>query len=226
MTDLKISLSHQPDLMHHVRQAKAWLLSAAGAGENTAALSYAALELRFAVERLAVHYWAQLLGNKLGPKSMREIESFKGIEASIRKLAGHQRQVDRHFELIRLMMRELGIDTPLVTANIGQLKRFWQVCSEMCHIAFPLLCSVAEVREQAVKNLHEIAESMTTYAEAAGWPQLGDNAQFYELHRNYLSGKVEAELVLESLRKAGLWASYEEPGKPPQFIGKAVPPES
>jgi len=55
-----VSIQHHPDLMHHVRQGETWL-SVSAEGENSAALSYAAFELRFAVERIAIHYWAALL---------------------------------------------------------------------------------------------------------------------------------------------------------------------
>ena len=55
-------------------------MSASGAGENTAALSHAAFELRLAVERLAAHYWATLLDRKPEEQDLREIESFKRVE--------------------------------------------------------------------------------------------------------------------------------------------------
>ena len=53
--------------------------SANGAGENTAALSHAAFELRTALERLAVHYWATLLDRKPEEQDLREIASFKRV---------------------------------------------------------------------------------------------------------------------------------------------------
>ena len=74
-----VGTHHQPELAHNVRQGVAWV-SASGEGENTAALSYAAFKLRFAVERLAVHYWATLLDHKTEEQDLREIESFKRVE--------------------------------------------------------------------------------------------------------------------------------------------------
>ena len=74
-----VGIHHQPELAHHDRQGVAWM-SASGAGENTAALSHAAFELRLAVERLAAHYWATLLDRKPEEQDLREIESFKRVE--------------------------------------------------------------------------------------------------------------------------------------------------
>jgi len=77
-----VGIHHQPKLAHHVRQGVAWL-SANGAGDNTAALSYAASELRTAVERLAVHFWATLLDRKPEEQDLREIESFKRVAVDL-----------------------------------------------------------------------------------------------------------------------------------------------
>ena len=74
-----VGIHHQPELAHHVRQGAAGL-SANGEGDNTAALSHAAFELRTAVERLAAHYWATLLDRKPEKQDLREIESFKRVE--------------------------------------------------------------------------------------------------------------------------------------------------
>lgn len=60
MGTLDIRTQHQPTLEHHVQQGDVWLAAGAG-GENTAALSYAALEYRFAIERLGLHYLGTLL---------------------------------------------------------------------------------------------------------------------------------------------------------------------
>lgn len=107
-----VSTQHNPDLAHHVRQGIAWL-SASAEGENTAALSYAAFELRFAIERLAVHYWRALLNRKPEEQDFRDIESFKRVERRIYALAGHQREIDAHFEFMRIVFGAMKIDAPL-----------------------------------------------------------------------------------------------------------------
>src|SRR5512135_1231363 len=99
MADL--STQHNLDLAHHVRQGVTWL-SMSSEGENTAALSYAAFELRFAIERLGVHYWAALLNRKPEEQDLRDIESFKRVERRIYELAGHQKEIDDHFEFMRI----------------------------------------------------------------------------------------------------------------------------
>lgn len=221
MTD--VNTHHQPDLAHHVRQAVAWL-SASANGDNTAALSYAAFELRFAVERLAIHYWATLLDRKLEEKDLREIESFKRIERRIYELGGHQREIDGHFAFMRVVLGAMKIDTPFHTPQIGALSKCWHDCSELCHIAWPLSCAEPEVRENAFTALTEIAKTLSAHVQSLGWPVLKD-AAFAELRNRFIAGEATADDVLSYLQRTGIWAkAVFTDGKAPQFVGKAVPP--
>ena len=76
-------------------------------------LSYAAFEFRLAIERLAVHYWAELLSRPLEEKEVRDLPSFKRIENRIYELGGHQKEIDGHFEFMRVLLRLLKIDRPV-----------------------------------------------------------------------------------------------------------------
>lgn len=221
MTD--VSTHHQPDLAHHVRQAVAWL-SASAEGDHTAALSYAAFELRFAVERLAIHYWATLLDRKLEEQDLREIESFKRVERRIYELAGHQREIDGHFAFMRVVLGAMKINVPLHTPRIGALSKFWHECSELCHIAWPLSCAEPEVRKNAFTALTEIAKTLSAHVQSLGWPILKD-AAFMQLRNRFIAGEVAADDVLADLQRTGIWARAEfTNGRAPQFVGEPVPP--
>lgn len=221
MTDL--STHHQPDLAHHVRQAVAWL-SASAEGDNTAALSYAAFELRFAVERLAIHYWAELLDRKPEEQDLRDIESFKRVERRIYELGGHQRDIDDHFAFMRLVLGTMKIDMPLHTPQIGALSKYWHECSELCHIAWPLSCVVPEVRRSAFTALTKIAEALSEHVQSLGWPILKD-AAFVDLRNRFVAGKATTDQVLAYLQQIGLWARVDfTDGRTSQFVGKPVPP--
>ena len=221
MTD--VSTHHQPDLAHHVRQAVAWL-SASAKGDNTAALSYAAFELRFAVERLAVHYWAALLDRKPEERDLRDIESFKRVERRIYELGGHQREIDGHFAFMRVVLGAIKIDTPFHTPQIGALSKYWHECSELCHVAWPLSCAVPEVRKSAFTALTKIAETLSAHVQSLGWPVLRD-AAFAELRNRFIAGEVTADDVLAHVQRTGLWARAEfTNGREPQFVGEPVPP--
>lgn len=218
-----VSTQHNLDLAHHVRQGAAWL-SASAEGENTAALSYAAFEFRFAVERLAVHYWASLLNRKPEENDMRDIDSFKRVERRIYELAGHQNEIDGHFEFMRIVLGVMKIDMPFHTPKIGELSKYWHECSELCHIAWPLSCSVSEVRNIAFANLHKISQSLSVHVSSLGWPILKD-AAFTELRNNFIAGNVSASDVLAYVQSTGLWARAEFPdGRPSQFVGDPVVP--
>jgi hypothetical protein len=217
-----IGIHHQPELTHHVRQGVAWL-SVSGEGENTAALSYAAFELRFAVERLAIHYWATLLDRKPEEQDLREIESFKRVERRIYELAGHQREIDGHFAFMRVVLEAIKIDMSLHTPQIGALSKYWHECSELCHIAWPLSCAVPEVRAAAFTMLTEVAESLSAHVQSLGWPVLKD-AALAELRNKFIVGEAVAEDVLAHIQRTGVWArAVYTDGRPPHFVGEPVP---
>lgn len=219
----KISTHHQPDLAHHVRQAESWL-SASAKGDNTAALSYAAFELRFAVERLAIHYWATLLDRKPEKQDLRDIESFKQVERRIYELGGHQKEIDGHFSFMRIVYGAININMPFYTPQIGTLSKYWHKCSEFCHIAWPLSCEVPELRKNAFTELTKIAETLSAHIQGLGWPVL-KNAEFAELRNQFIAGKVTIDDVLAYVQRVGLWARAEfTDGRRPLFVGDPLPP--
>lgn len=220
---LDVSIHHQPDLEHHVRQGEAWL-SVCAEGENTAALSYAAFELRFAVERLAIHYWAILLDRRPEEKDLRDIESFKRVERRIYELGGHQPEIDGHFSFMRIVLGVLNIDMPLQTPKIGALSNYWRECSQFCHIAWPLSCAVPEARKTAYSVLTEIATALSAHVHSAGWPVIKD-AAFINLRNKFIAGDANADDILAYVQRTGLWARDEfTDGRAPQFVGEPVPP--
>ena len=218
-----VSTHHQVDLAHHLRQGIAWL-STSAEGENTAALSYAAFELRFAVERLAVHYWAALLDRKIEEHDLSDIESFKRVERRIYELAGHQGEIDGHFAFMRIVLGAMKIDAPFHTPKIGTLSKHWHDCSVLCHIAWPLSSSDPELRKTSFAKLTEIAESLSAHIQSLGWPVLKD-AAFTDLRNRFIAGQATAEDVLVHVQRTGIWAKVEFPeGKKPQFVGEAIAP--
>jgi hypothetical protein len=201
----------------------AWL-SGSATGENTTALSYAALELRYAVERLAVHYWAVLADRRLEEQDLRDVGSFKTVERRIYQLAGHQREIDGHFAFMRIVLGALKINMPLHTPKIGLLSKCWHECSELCHIAWPLSSVVQDIRKTAFSTLTEIAETLSVQVQSLGWPVLED-AAFSELRNKFIAGEVAENHILAYVQQTGLWAKVEfTNGRAPQFVGEPVPP--
>ncbi|MBP5996964.1 MAG: hypothetical protein KA535_03350 [Azonexus sp.] len=219
----EISLRHQNDLSHHITQGNAWLAASAD-GEETAALSYAAFELRLGIERLAVHYWTSLLNRKPEADDLNDIGSFKRIEKRIYELAGHQREIDGHFEFMRIVLGALRIDGSFLTPQIGKLSSYWHDCSELCHVGWPLACSAPEVRKAAFASLTEIVQALSAQVASMGWPVLHD-AAFVDLRNRFIRGDASREDVLSYIQRTGLWARAEYPdGKAPHFVGEAVAP--
>ena len=218
-----VQTGHQNSLAHHVDQAEAWLSQSAD-GENTALISYAALEVRFAVERLAVHYWASLLGRKPEEDDLRDTESFKRVERRIYELAGHQKEIDAHFEFMRIFLVAIKATLPLKTPNIGLLSKYWHVSSEYCHIAWPLVSSVPEARRVAFKALSDAVADLRANVQSLGWPVLNDPS-FRELRHRYVAGSASTDDVLSYVHTHGIWAQVEYPdARGLQPHGEAVLP--
>lgn len=205
-------------------QGAAWLADSAG-GTNTAALSYAAFELRLAIERLAVHYWVELLGRKLEEHDLRDIESFKKIEGRIYELGGHQNQINLHFEFMRVVLNFIKINWNLPTPNIGQLSRHWHACSELCHIGWSLACGDSQLRVDTFETLKEIHDSLASQVNGlVTWPAVHDGT-FADLRNRFVSGHANPNDVRAYFEKTGVWARVEyKDGRTPEFVGDPIPP--
>ncbi|MGZ8270770.1 MAG: hypothetical protein ACXW1T_06160 [Methylophilus sp.] len=220
----EIATKHQNTLEHHVNQGKVWLAESVE-GENTTSISYAAFEFRFGIERLAVHYWATLLGRQPKVEDMKDIESFKRIERRIYELAGHQKEIDGHFEFMRIITSALKINISFHTPQIVKLSSYWRDCSELCHIGWPLSSSAKEVRVAAFTSMSMVASALTEHVNSLGWPIIEDKT-FATLRHRFIKGEATPEDILAQLRQTGLYATIEFPDdKPPQFIGEPIPPE-
>lgn len=224
MTQVHVSTTHEPGLAHHVNQGRAWL-DASSEGKNTASLSYAALELRFAIERLAIHYWASLLNRRPDAEEWSSVGSFKRLERKIYELGGHQRQIDGHFRFMRTMLVAMNIEVPLVTPSIVNLSRHWSTCSEYCHIKWPLASTLPELRLEAHAALLEVVTDLEPHASSAGWPLIHDQALLH-LRDRFIDGQATEEDVKQHLEATGAWARVEYPdGREPHFVGEAIPPK-
>lgn len=221
----KVALQHSPALTHHVGQAEAWL-NVAESGKNTSALAYAALELRFAIERLAVHYWAGLIVGTESEAELMEIGGFKAIESRIYGLAGHQREINKRFEFVEIMSSMLGIPLPKGRPNLPVLRKHWHTCSEMCHIGWALACVSSEIATQSYKLLATVKSDLQDLVTGlTGWPVILDPST-KQLERNFIDGVATPEDVRSRLSASGLHAQYTAaPDAVPVSVGTAVPPE-
>lgn len=225
MAHFDIKTTHEFALDHHVQQGAAWLL-ASELGTKTAALSYAALEFRFAIERLAIHYWRQLLDRTLTDDELEALGSFKAVERRIYDLAGHQLEINRHFDFMQIVLSAMSIPTPLHTPNIGLLSRHWHICSDLCHVGWPLASKIEELRTEMYTRMSEVSETLKKYVESLGWPIIKDDS-FNAIRAEYVAGRIDSAAVLAHLHNIGVWAAYKPPGESNlQFVGTPIPSKS
>lgn len=126
---------------------------------------------------------------------------------------------------MRVVMQAMKIDMPIVTPSLGSLSRHWSNCSELCHITWPLSCSIAELRASAFADLSQAVDDLDAHIASMGWP-VPQDASFAELRDRFAKGDATEDDVRAALSKAGIWAKVEYPdGREPHFIGEAIPPE-
>jgi len=221
--ELKIDLIRSAKLDHHLRQAQTWLREC-DQGERSAMLSYAAFELRLAVERLAVHYWREITKDEPGEGSPQEVRSFKKLKSDIYRLGGHQLKINRLYEFVRIFMNALEIDKELSTPDIGRLSSYWSTCSEMCHIYGNIVCGVEVWRRETFAIPTEIASSLEGYVSSLGWPKIVDSS-FVDLKKGFMEGRVDEAEVVAFLQDRGVWAQtvYDD-RRESQIIGRVIPP--
>lgn len=216
--------SRTPDLRHHVLQGTVWLRES-DQGANTSALSYAAFEFRLAIERLAVHYWAQLLGRRPEVKDFRDISSFKRVERRIYEFGGHQKEINGHFKFMQIVLSLLAIRGDLATPNLRQLSKNWHECSKLCHISWTLTCSVPQARTDAFGALQAIQNSLTEQVNGlASWPKIHEPT-FADLRDRYVAGEADSNDVKAYLKKKGAWTRIKyKDGRPSVFVGEPIAP--
>ena len=219
--------SHITALPHHVQQAEGWLHKS-DSGTKTAALSYAALELRYAIERLAVYYWVSLLNRPLTHAEAESLGTYKKLERRIYDLAGHQKAIDGNFAFLRAVMGVMKIPNELPTPNLGRLSEHWHACSEICHVAWPLSCSVELYRQATFEQLTEIQKNLVPLVSSnmIGWPVIHEKG-FAELRDRFVAGHASAAEIQEYANMHGLWARvHDKDDRQIRFIGEAIPPRT
>lgn len=212
------------DIRHHLDQGTVWL-SMSDNGKSTAHLSYAAFELRLTAERLVFQYWTDLHPNGIEERDLRDIRSFKGIQARIYELGGNQKGINALFSFYAILMKLLQIPSRIVAPNIGQLQRHWHDCSKLCHIAWSIDSYDAAVQRDQYSLLSHIqAELQECMNSIVGWPHISD-AVFLELKDRFVAGQAHEEDVRAYLKRNGVWAKYTpSDGGPSSFVGKAISP--
>ena len=225
MAEFDIKTTYESGLDHHLLQGREWL-RASDEGERTAAVSYAALEFRFAIERLALHYWRILIDREPTHEELEKLRSFKAVEKKIYELAGHQREIDRHFEFMQIVTDAIQLPLRLQAPSISTLSRHWHLCSELCHIDWPLACSVKELRSEVFSTLGKVEENLVLSVNSLAWPNIKDE-NFKTIRADYIAERIGADHVRGHLHRIGVWACYKPPGDgEPQFVGVPIPEAS
>ena len=220
-----LSFQRNPALNYHYEEGKSWLTSYAY--KNTTAITYAAFEFRLAIERIVLQYWSALIPGGIEALNLQDIRSYKSIEKRIFQVAGHQKKIDSKFEFTRIIFGALKIDQPIITPKLGQLSKYWHDCSELCHIAWSLVCGNQEIEDIAHKTLKEISDFLKVHIDGGAiWGRL-ENLPFKELENDFVEGRATEEDVLNFLKEKGILARIEyNDDRPNQFVGEAIPPST
>jgi hypothetical protein len=210
-------------LDYHVAEAEAWL-EASASGSKTTHLSYAAFELRLAVERMLFQYLVGIAPDQMAPEMLRL--KAKQVEQRIYQLGGHQKSIDARFRFVEIMFDLLGEPDTLARPNIGKLTSYWHDCSELCHVAWTFGSERLglEAQRAVYEQLRAIADQMRSLVtQVVAWPRLGA-PWVDELQEQFARGDVTEEEVRVRLHDVGLRARIEYRDGESELFGEAVPP--
>lgn len=219
-------LSRSTDLEHHIVQAKRWL-EASESGKHTIPLSYASFEIRLAVERICMQYYVKLVGSKNAKMDPGTLSSFKKMKNKIFSLAGYQNEINKQFDVTRLLLKTLNILVDIHTPDLGRLSSIWHDCSEPCHIFWNM--SVATEIELSdydpFLDLTKYAKELSSIVEATTcWLNIHD----FDFNKKLegFDGSAESEAYIrEHFEKVGLYAKFvPSDGSKPYLVGTPIQP--
>jgi hypothetical protein len=214
-------------LTPHIQEGWAWLRKS-DLGRRSTMLTYAAFELRLAVERLTLEYLKRAEGDQLRPEHLEALSllRLRKIKKRIYELAGHQRIIDRKFRVFEIMFEMMDMPIRVATPNLNQLSKYWHRCSHFCHVGWSLRAASSQIDlGQAFESLIEIHGYLAQHSQQLiAWASFLDpNAT--QMQQKFVSGEITEEGVRAYFRKVGLWARVTRPDGKNEFVGKAVPPD-
>lgn len=214
-------------LTHHIQEGGTWL-SASASGSHSTMVGYAGFELRLGIERLMLEYLIQVDGDQLKSDHLKLVSSIKSVQNRIYQLEGHQGKIDRKFRVFQILFEMMEMPFQMVRPNLGQLAKYWHLCSEFCHIGWTLgsasgSVSVLEDGFRSLSDVHTYLDEHTQ--QLVTWPRFVD-PKAKEMQQQFIDGIIGEEEVRAYFRRVGVWSRYEGSDGTMQFVGKAITPES
>jgi hypothetical protein len=222
--DVIRSLTRDSAIGYHLAEGEAWL-SASERGTHTTLLSYSAFEFRLEIERVAVELFVRIRGT-LDAADIKTLRDFGRIENRIYELEGNQRILNAKIEFFNIVLEALQVDWRVGAINLGELRKGWQYCSELCHISWTFHAAsemAAEEIEHAFVTLSGIQELLRSIVtRGIAWPHINDSS-FGELQSRFLEGLAKETDVKEWFAERGIWAQVVQPDGSKEFSGTPIP---
>jgi hypothetical protein len=220
-----LSWERHPAVNYHYEEGKAWLMQSKR-GKRCTALSYAAFEFRLAIERITFQYWYTINDNEINSENINDVRSFKRMQNKIYKLGGVQKEINKYFEFMQIIIDNLKIDKKLATPDLGRLHNHWDNCSELCHITWTITPKDRKFKQQVLKELEEVQATLESYTSGlTSFPKIADE-NLRRIQKQYIANEIDKVDVEEYLKKIGVWAvTSDNDGGNREFIGTAIPPD-
>lgn len=211
---------------YHYKEGKAWIASSRR-GKRCTALSYAAFEFRLAIERIEFQYWYTINNNEINIENFNDVRSFTRMQQKIYDIGGHQQEINKHFEFMQIVLDSLKINVNLITPNLGQLHKYWQNCSELCHVPWTITPKTIDLRKKILNELEEISDCLSKYISGLmSWPNIVDD-DFKKIQNQYIIGTLNRDVVHKHLKRMGLYAIHSSNDeRKNEFIGTAIKPNN
>lgn len=173
-----------------------------------------------------MQYYIKLSGLEDENLDPNTLSSFKKMKNKIFSLAGYQNEINREFEITRVLMEFLNIPVEIHTPNLGRLSAIWHDCSEPCHI-FWNMAAAANIEESdydPYSDLLNYAKELGVFAEATvHWVRIRD-AGLNETFKSFDGDPDCKAKIRKHFEKIGLYAEViPNDGSKPYLVGTPIP---
>ena len=219
--------SRSADVHHHIHLGEMWLNQAIETS-NTSSISYAGFEFRLSIERITSEYWVKLLAKSEEDLNKNVHRVLSSLAKDIREHTGHQKILSKNIDFFNLIYSLLKVEAKLEVPDMPRLTKYWERCSDFCHIAWTLKSYSPDHCSKAIQDLTEMKGVLLDQADVIvrfnGLPQFHE-PNFLDLRNRFVAEEISIDDVKAHLSQIGVYAVFHpSDGQEPRFVGEAIPP--
>lgn len=145
-------------------------------------------------------------------------------------IAGYQNEINKQFEITKVLLELLNIPVVIHTPNLGRLSAIWHDCSEACHIFWNMTAETAKKEHpdyDPYSDLVKYTDELSLFTEAAVyWVRIRD-AGLNEMFDGFDGSLDHKERIKKHFEEIGLYAEFiQNDGMKRCAVGTPITPKN